>query len=59
MSKSVLRISVPSKKLCVLSQGPEMELTGENSLGIRFASSSVALVFGFSFLIFRFEVLMP
>lgn len=45
MNKSVLRISVPSKKLCISSQGPEVELTGDNSLGIRFASSSVALVF--------------
>lgn len=55
---SVFRASVPSKKLCILSHGPEMELGGENSLGIRFASSSVALGFGVSFLIFRFEVLM-
>lgn len=54
MNKSVLRFSLPSKKLCVLSQGPEIELRGENALGTRFASSSVALFF----LIFRSEVLI-
>lgn len=58
MNESVLRISVPSKKLCILFQGPEMELRGENSLGIRFAISSVALGFELSFLIFGYEVLM-
>jgi len=58
MNKGVLRMSVPSKKLYALSQGPEMELIGENSPGIRLAGSSVALGFGFSFSIFRFEVFM-